>query len=74
MQEGGMARLGKIICRTHLQAPYNTVHVIPNGEDNDRHVPQVVIGLEMREQLMAIHLRHEEIKQYKITRLRPQHL
>jgi hypothetical protein len=66
--------LGKTIYRTHLDALHDTIYVIRGGEDKNWNVPQGVVSLEMFEHLIAVHLRHAEVKKHEIKWLRPEHL
>jgi hypothetical protein len=74
VQKKGIQGLGKTIYRTHLDALHEAVYVIRRGEDKNWKMPSGVVSLEMFEPLIAVHLRHEEVKEHEIKWLRPEHL
>ena len=73
VQEDRIERLGDMIHCSHLDTPHNTLHVLACRDNHHRDITQKVIVLHLLEDLKAVHLRHDKVKEYDISRLFPQH-
>ena len=66
----GRDGLGQVVGCAHLDAADDAVELIDPGDDDDRQVPQRVVGLERRQRLVAVHDRHDDVQQDDVDRLR----
>ena len=73
-QQDRIERFGQIVFGPQLDTADHAADLVESRQHDDRNVAQARIRLQLFQYLIAVHLRHHDIEQNKVERIRLDHL
>ena len=68
LEDRRIDRLRQVVRRAHLEAPDDAVQLVDAGDHDHRQVAQGRVVAELGEHLVAVHLRHDDVKEDHVDR------